>query len=226
MLAIIVILFLVLVAAAFTIYVSQRAAFGTDPNHDLPPARLGGLFDEHGGGALGAIGKVVSSQRVELLERAHQGELQPLSEAHTSRDAKLYCEVLDALVEWAAERQEKLIALVSHISKSNELRANGQLAERLIAAWKTAPDRRLTTEMIHIAALSDDAAIYQRAVEEALDFWRRGKLAEFRPEELNELFVSQFWVIAPEARRGGAGFALKRRLADVRRQLAAATPAP
>jgi hypothetical protein len=137
----------------------------------------------------------------------------------------LYADVLDGLVEWASERQENLAALVSLVSKSNELRANKQLAQRLIETWKTAPDRRSTTEMIHIAALSDDAQTYEQAVEAALEVWRSGRLPGFRPEELVELFVSQYWVIAPEARRGGVGFALKRRLLGVRRELATTTPA-
>ena len=133
--------------------------------------------------------------------------------------------MLTALSERASERQENLSALVSHISKSDELRATKQLARGFIESWKTAPDRRSTTEMIHIAALSDDAETYEQALEAAVEFWRSGKLSEFKPEELIELLVSQYWVIAPEARRGGAGFALKRRLSGVRRELATATPA-
>jgi hypothetical protein len=79
--------------------------------------------------------------------------------------------------------------------------------------------------MMHIAALSDDAVVYQRAVELAIAYWLKGNLIEFSPEELIELFDSQFWILAPEARRGGAGFALKRKLAGVRRELATTTPA-
>jgi hypothetical protein len=55
--------------------------------------------------------------------------------------------------------------------------------------------------------------------------WRRGQLAQFSADELAELLVSQYWVIAPEARRGGVGFALKRKLSGVRRELATTTSA-
>jgi len=169
--------------------------------------------------------QTIESRKQELRELARSGDLNALTEAHSAHDSALYADVLDGLVEWASERQENLAALVSLVSKSNELRANKQLARRLIETWKTAPDRRSTTEMIHIAALSDDALTYEQAVEAALEVWRSGRLPGFSPEELVELFVSQYWVIAPEARRGGVGFALKRRLLGVRRELATTTPA-
>ena len=229
MVAIIVILFLAFAAAACTLYLSQRARSEANSGHDLPPLRFSGLFDDDEPG-LATLSEAerrtdASNQRAKLLERAHSGDLQALFEAHANGDGKFYSEVLDALSGWASGRQENLIALVSHISKSNELRANKQLAQRLIETWKTAPDRRSTTEMIHIAALSDDADTYQQAIEATLEYWRTGKLSWFRPDELVELFVSQYWVIAPEARRGGVGFALKRRLLGVRRELATASPA-
>ncbi|MEP6636612.1 MAG: hypothetical protein ABJB97_07785 [Acidobacteriota bacterium] len=136
----------------------------------------------------------------------------------------LYAAVLDALTEWALARQENLEALVSHISKSKELRASSKLARRLIDTFNAAPDRRSTTNMIHIAALSDDAGTYEQAVDAALEIWRSGKLADVSTNELVELLVSEYWVIAPEVRRGGAGFALKRRLSGIRGELATAIP--
>jgi hypothetical protein len=160
-----------------------------------------------------------------LIDRARAGDLTTLSETHSLEDAGLYDSVLDALIDSASDNQETFSALVSHISKSNELRANKRLAERLITTWEAAADRRSTIEMLHIAALSGDAATYQQAVELVTSFWKNGKLIEFSPDELLELFDSQFWILAPEARRGGAGFALKRKLAGVRRELATMTPA-
>ena len=226
MLAIIIISLLAFAAAAFTIYLSQRARSDANTGRDLPPVHLAGLFDDDSQ-SVAALSEAkqqadASDKRLRVLERAHSGDLQALFEAHTDSDVRLYGEVLDALTERAFERQENLRALVSHISKSNKLRANKLLAQQLIETWKTAPDRRSTTEMIHIAALSDDAETYERAVEAVVGIWRPGGLPEFRPEELIELFVSQYWLIAPEARRGGVGFALKRRLLSIRRELATA----
>ena len=78
--------------------------------------------------------------------------------------------------------------------------------------------------MIHIAALTDDAETYEQAIEAAIEVWRSGGLPGFSPEQLVELFVSQYWIIAPEAKRGGVGFALKRRLLGIRRELASTEP--
>jgi hypothetical protein len=169
--------------------------------------------------------QTIASNRQRLLELASGGDLNALAEARLTDDREIYADVLDALVEWASDRQESFAALVSHISKSNDLRASKRLAQCLIETWKTLPDRRSTTEMIHIAALADDAETYEQALEAALEYWRSGKLAQLSAEELVALFISQYWVIAPEARRGGEGFALKRRLLGVRRELATTTPA-
>ncbi len=226
MIAIIVISFLALTGAAFTIYLWQRTPSDATDNRVVPAPQFGGLFDRPDATLIAEERQqTIASRRRKLLELARSGNLNSLTEAHAAVDSVLYADVLDGLVEWASERQENLAALVSLVSKSNELRANKQLARRLIDAWKTAPNRRSTTEMIHIAALSDDARTYEHAVEAALEGWRSGRLPGFRPEELVELFISQYWVIAPEARRGGVGFALKRRLLGVRRELATTTPA-
>lgn len=226
MIAIIVISFLVLTGAVFTIYL-WRALSGTASSHDLPPPQARGLFEDRDRAAalMEAKDTDAARRRLKLIERARMGDLNALTEARSSSSAELYGEVLDLVVAWASARQERLNAVVSFISKSTELRANKQLAEQLIQSWKAAPSRRSTTEMVHIAALSDEPAMYQRVVQEALEFWRRGELNEFSAEELTDLFVSQFWLIAPEARRGGEGFALKRKLSGVRRELAAAAPA-
>jgi len=223
MIAIIVIAFLALIGAALTFFLKQRRLSDATGNQVLEPPHFEGLFDRPDAASI--VEKPTCGDRNQgLLELAKAGDLNSLSAAHATHDAKLYADVLNALFEWASDRQENLAALVSHISKSNELRASGQLAQRLIEICKTAPDRRSTTAMIHIAALSDDAETYEQAIETALEVWRSGRLPGLNPDELVELFISQYWVIAPEARRGGVGFALKRRLLGIRRELATATP--
>jgi len=220
MVAVIVICFLALTAAVY--YFWLRPSYGGNPDHELGPPRFTGLFSSEQMPALEADPKAAEALRLRanLVERARAGGVTTLSEAHSLEDGELYCEVLDALIESAADNHETFRALVSHISKSNRLRGNKKLAEHLIALWEAAPDRRSTVEMMHIAALSDDAVVYQRAVELIIDHWRKGELTEFSADELIKLFESQFWVLAPKARLGGAGFALKRKLAGVRRELA------
>lgn len=225
MVAVIVICFLALTAAAY--YFWLRPPYGGNPDSELAPPRFAGLFSSEQMPALEADPKATEALRLQadLVDRARAEDLTTLSEAHSLEDRELYCQVLDALIESAGDNHETFRALVSHISKSNELRGNKKLAEHLILLWESAPDRRSTVEMMHIAALSDDALVYQRAVELIIAHWQKGQLKEFSPDELIELFESQFWILSPGARLGGAGFALKRKLAGIRRELATMTPA-
>jgi len=227
MLAIIIfIALLALAGAGLSVYVSRRSITRELDGGEAQTSLRGGLFDypDQNVESLKSAHEG-ASQRAELLKSARSGDLETLSNLDSKNDAKLYSAVLDALNAWAFERQENLNALVSHISKSKGLRSNKQLAERMIEMWKTAPDRRSTVEMLHIAALSDDPATYQQAVELVFAFWKAGKLSELRSEEIVELLESQYWILTPHARRGGAGFTLKRTLAGVRRELATAARA-
>jgi hypothetical protein len=166
MITVLAILFITLMAAAFTIFALRYALSGENRKSVLPPPNARGLFSGPASEDYAADSTIekpinASNQRAELIKRARQGDLLALSDAHATGNAGLYSETLDALVEQASGRQDAMSALVNHIAKSNELRANTDLAERVLANWKTAPDRRSTIEILHIAALSDDAATYQ-----------------------------------------------------------------
>jgi hypothetical protein len=231
MIAIIVICFLALTLVALTFHLWQRPPAGVNPDRELAPPRFAGLFSSGESTATQAEANAradASKAQADLIDRARAGDLTTLSETHSIRDAGLYAKVLDAVIDSTSDSHERFRSLVAYISKSDGLRGNKRLADLLMAAWETAqaaPDRSSTIEMMHIAALSDDAELYQHAVELVIADWQQGKLSEFGAEELIELFDSQFWILAPEARRGGAGFALKSKLANVRRELATATPA-
>jgi hypothetical protein len=73
--------------------------------------------------------------------------------------------------------------------------------------------------MLHAASLSDDAAVYQKAVETALRAWREQELNDLSAQDLQALFTSEFWVLSSGTRSSGAGFILKRALASARREL-------
>jgi hypothetical protein len=234
MISVLVILLIALAAAAFTVSILRKALPGEGQKKALPPPAGRGLFSgqafEDKAGGIDEKPVRASGRKTELIARARLGDTGVLSDAHATGDAGLYKEVLDALIEQACERpeqsrQEAILDLVNQIAKGDELRANTKLAEIIISNWKDAPDRRSTIEMLHIAALSDDAATYQKAVEEVLRVRQKGKLTGIAAEELLALVESEYWVLASEARLGGAGFRLKRMLADVRRKLATATPA-
>ncbi len=89
----------------------------------------------------------------------------------------------------------------------------------MIKSWKSSPERSSTATTLHLTALADDAALYQTAVEAALHFWRQGLLPDVSAAELRALFDGEFWVLSAKARSSGAGFILKRSLANARREL-------
>lgn len=118
----------------------------------------------------------------------------------------------------------------------NELRPaiNNQLAEgpkvdaetfqeaiKAIKAFQESPNRTTTTNLLHIAALADDAKNYGRAVELVLMSWRDGTLSDLSSSELQALFNSEYWVLSSRTRTSGAGFVLKKTLSSANRELEA-----
>ena len=192
----------------------------------MPPPRFGGLF---GGDASATADRasvktsgITSEERARLRERAAQNDKSALRDAQASRDAALYDEILDALVE-QADSEKKLLTLASYVTRHQGLRVNRRLAEAFIESWKTAsPDRSSTAMMLHVAALSDDAALYRHGVETALQFWRKRRIPNLSAEELRTLAESEYWLLSAGIRSSGAGFVLKQKLAGLRRELAAA----
>jgi hypothetical protein len=219
---------LLLALTAFFLYRWQRKLSDKNTSSYITPPRSGGLFGNQSSISANAplssaeAEKQSLERRTALISRAAQGDQTALNEAQAVGDTGLYQKVLDTLVARASGNDENLRALASHIIQRSELRASARLAAALIEAWQCLPNKRALAEMLHIAALSDDAAIYQQAVETVLQVWRNGRLPEISSEELYALIENQYWMLASEAKRSGAGFVLKRRLVSVRRELAAA----
>lgn len=195
----------------------------------FPPARPRALFSEADETSARRLhleleAEAQRSERSELLLRAAQGDLAALDEAHLSRDAALYRETLSALLSVAAGSSDsagRLRQLASLIAQSRELRASAELAAELIALWKQSPDKQHLGEVLHLAALADDAATYQLAVETVVEKWKDGRVADVSATYLIALCESESWVISAEARKAGAGVTLRNALSNVRRQLAA-----
>lgn len=156
--------------------------------------------------------------RTALLERASAGDRTALDEAHRSGDRALYDEVLNRLVEHTSSDQS-LFALVSYVARGTDLRVNVRLAESFLEVWKRWPDRNSTAKALHFAALSDSTALYQQAIESATELWRAGHLSNVTAEELWQLIESEYWVLSAQSRSSGAGFILKRAIANCRREL-------
>jgi hypothetical protein len=198
---------------ALAIYFWQKPAKYVD-QIKAPPNGSHGLFDH-------IVPAQLSSPQQEtdakLIERAGNGDFSALLEAHTSGNTLVYHDVLNRLLQ-TADSRGKLQSLASYVTR-NELSVNRELAEAVIESSTDSLDRSSTAKMLHIAALSGDAATYQHALEAALREFQNKKLLDISPLELQALFTGEFWVLSSRARSSGAGFILKRALASARRQL-------
>jgi hypothetical protein len=223
MLAVFIILLILFAAGAFAFLRRNRNSL-SESKEDilLAPTNFAGLFDHHNSGQFATAEKetLEAKRHTDLLERAKQFDLQALDEAQT--DAKFYPEILAELITQSLDSQDRLQALVGHLSQSKELRSNVRLAEIMIEAWKNSPNNKTTARMLHIVALSDDASLLQRAIELTFDSWKKGLLPKLSAKDFLAVAESEYWVLAPEARRSGTGFILKNSLAELRRTLAAA----
>lgn len=216
---------LILLAAGFSLYIRRAARARKPDDRELPPRSFDGLFpasdvDSSSGQS---VVDTPSYLKAQLMDRARGGDLDTLSEAWRAGDRRFYRDVLDALIESASSTRESYLALVSQIANSDELRANKRLAELVMEEWKENADSASTGRLAHIAALSDDAATYERAVDLIVSYWKDGRLPQLSAEQLIEMVESQYWILADEARHGGEGFALKFKFVKLRRELAAAT---
>lgn len=195
----------------------------------LPPANPRGLFsgdivEDEGSRQEDVLPtKLLLQRQVQLRTRAMEGDKTVLKEAGEGAHPELYKELLDSLVA-AADSEPKLLGLISYVT-SHSLHVNRNLAERFIQSWRSTPDRDSTTKMLHVAALSDDAEIYNVAVEEAVRAWRQRHITGMSGLELRAVLDGEFWILSTRTRNSGPGFLLKRTLANARRELDAANNA-
>ena len=94
-----------------------------------------------------------------------------------------------------------------------------QEAIEAIRAFQESPNRNSTANLLHAAALSDNAKNYSRAIELVLLSWRDGSLSDLSARELQSLFNSEYWVLSSRTRTSGAGFVLKETLSSANREL-------
>jgi len=155
---------------------------------------------------------------VQWRDRVLNGDLGVLLEI---KDRKVYSEALEEAVS-NASTDGQLCKLASYVA-TNNLPVNRALADAMRRAWVTSPDRQSTAKMLHFAALSDDAVLYNNAIELSLKSWREGKLKDTTANELLALFNGEFWLLSSSVRSSGNGFVLKRTLSSARRELEGTT---
>ncbi|HYP01387.1 MAG TPA: hypothetical protein VER76_14450 [Pyrinomonadaceae bacterium] len=226
MIALFIIAFVLLAATAYTFYRRLRTSPDYRAELQSPPASPRSLFDHREADAEHT--RLLAAQAVEraaeknasLLARASAGDLTALAEAHRAKDAALYESVLRGLLEWAEGAETNLHALAAFVANDTDLRGSPALAEAYLKFWQHTRDRLSLAEMLHLAALSDDAATFERAAEAACEALRANRLEGVSPGELATLIESEYWVLSSEARRAGAGFVLKEKLATLGDELA------
>ncbi|HKS29999.1 MAG TPA: hypothetical protein VJS44_19410 [Pyrinomonadaceae bacterium] len=222
--------FLLLAAIIYVVYRRQESPprLKARQGESLPPPSAsgwGGLFAEETASQQKQLDEEAATaererSRADILARAFAGERSALADAHSFGDEGFYDEVLNALLK-EADSDKKVLALVSYMLRETPpLRVNRPLAERFMEAWKPAPDRGSTAKMLHISALANDAALYRKTVETALEYWRQNRIQGLSAEELCSLCESEYWVLSQNERGSGRGFLLKLKLAALRRELA------
>ena len=107
---------------------------------------------------------------------------------------------------------------VSEIDKQID-REDFENAVAAIRDFQQSPNRNSTTRLLHVAALSDDAKTYGRAIELVLMSWRDSSLSDISAKDLQALFSSQYWELSSHTRTSGAGFVLKETLSNANREL-------
>jgi hypothetical protein len=219
---------LLLAVAAFTLHLLKRRTAPQEPDFLPEPRGFDGLFAEQHAEEMKLLAQAEAERRAQeerlgLLGRAAEGDKTALDEAHMRGDAEFYREILRRLVAHAEGDEGALRSIAEHIVDSRALRSSGEFAAVMIERLNVAPDQSSLVRALHLAALSDDAAVFGRAVEVALKIFGEGRLSQVSAEDFLATVDSVYWLIDAEVRSSGSGFLLKRLIVDVRRGLAAAS---
>lgn len=224
--AVFIITLICLAGIAYSLYRKQQELNSYRADNELGPVRPRSLFDDSPESVARLrqlpeeLSRADAERRAQMLARAAAGDYKALAEAHRTGDASLYGALLGELTNWAALSENNLRELASFIATDRELRSSPALSDAYLELWKSSPDLTTTARMLHLAALSDDADAFRRAVDAAVAASRGGRLPQIPPGDLRALIESEFWVLTTEARVTGAGFVLKQRLAALREELA------
>jgi hypothetical protein len=219
---------LFLAVAAFALHRRKFRTAPKEPDSIHEQRSFDGLFAEQHAEEMKLLAQAEAERRAQeerrrLLSRAAEGDKTALDEAHMGGGAEFYREILRTIVAYAEGDEEELRSIAEHIVDSRALRSSGEFAAMVIERLSAAPDQSSLACALHLAALSDDAAVFKRAVEVALNLFGEGRLPGLSAEDFLATVESAYWLIEAEVRSSGSGFLLKRLIVDVRRGLAAAS---
>ena len=208
---------IILGLVAIGIYYWQKPVT-QNPSNELPPTTSPRALFSGEQLAAELPSTETNGHEIDWRSRLSDGNLSVLVEVKTLEG---YSEALDVAVSQVAS-EPQLLKLASFVA-TNELKVNQKLAEAIMRSWEAKPNGQSTAKMLHFAALSDDAALYQKAVEKTLSFWREGKLADISAIELQALLNGEYWLLSSRVRSSGQGFVLKRTLSSARCELEGTT---
>lgn len=227
MIAIIFISILLLAVTTFLVGYRSRRPPKDERLNRIAPRDFDGLFAEEQTALARELAQAEADLRAEqdrerLIQRAAEGDKAALDQAHEGGDRELYRDVLRALVARVESDPQQMGSVARYIIDSGRLRSTADFARMMIEVWDRMLDQKSLVDMVYLSALSDDAAIFQHAVELALKRWHEGKLRGVSAKDFLAIVESAYWLIAVEVRNSGSGFLIKKVIVDLRRELAAA----
>lgn len=162
-----------------------------------------------------------AEQRERLLTWATLVDFSVLENRPVLEDEKLWSKSWNEAVGILTERarSEEDVRRLASFCLDHEFDVNNTLVNAFQKIWAGTPDARTTTQMFRLAAKADDAERFSDVLTEAEQFVKNGKLSEISVAELYELAESHYWLLSQPARASGAGFLLKQKMADLRREL-------
>lgn len=219
---------LLLAVAAFALHRRKRRTTSKEPDFFPEPRGFDGLFAEQHAEEMKLLAQAeaeryAQEERRRLLWRAAEGDKAALDEAREYGDAAFYREILQTLVARTEGDEETLCSIAEYIIDNRALRSSPEFAAMMIERFKESPDQLSFVRALHLAALSDDAAIFKRAIDVAWKLFYERRLPRISAEDFLATVESAYWLIEAEVRSSGSGFLLKQLIADVRRELAAAS---
>lgn len=153
-----------------------------------------------------------------LLARAEDGDFTVLTDAKESGDLDFYGNLLDLLTERNKLEPQKFYALVAFIS-DEQLSTNENFARAALNAFLENPQTNFLPKILHVSALTDSAENYLQTVDEIYNLWKQKNLEKISDVKLISLFESHYRLLPSSAKASGAGFLLKEKLENVRREV-------
>lgn len=160
----------------------------------------------------------LENQKRMLLERTGNNDFTVLIEAAKLNDSTVYEKTLDLLTDTNKIETAKIFALAAFVS-DNKLPANKTFSNALLDEWRENPQTDSISTILHVSALTDSAEIYLQTVEAIFDSRKQNKLKSLSANRLFAAFDAHFRLLPTSARASGAGFVLKEKLANIRREV-------